>query len=69
MQVNTMKICNQEQDNLKELGLMLSDRLISSLGGIKGIDAYRKSTLVGKNVELEHTALWHVPGGYALRHM
>ena len=54
-------------ENLKELGLMLTDKLISSLGGIKGIDGYGKAALVGENGELEHTALWHVPGGYAMR--
>ena len=50
-------------ENLKELGLMLTDRLISSLGGIKGIDEYGKAALAGENRELEHTALWRVPGG------
>ena len=31
-------------ENLKELGLMLTDRLISCLGGIKGIDGYGKAS-------------------------
>ena len=66
MQVNTTKIWNQEL-KLKELGLMLTDKTISSLGGIKGVDGYRKAALAGENGELEHTALWHVPGGYAMR--
>ena len=46
---------------------MLTDRLISSQGGIKGIDGYGKAALAVENKELEHTALWHVPGGYAMR--
>ena len=46
---------------------MLTDKTISSLGGIKGVDGYRKAALAGENGELEHTALWHVPGGYAMR--
>ena len=46
---------------------MLTDKLISSLGGIKGIDGYGKAPLVEENGELEHTALWHVPGRYAMR--
>ena len=46
---------------------MLTDRLISSLGGIKGIDWYGKAALAGENGELEHTALCHVQGGYAMR--
>ena len=54
-------------ENLKDLGLMLTDRLIDTLGGTNGIDGYGKAAIVGENGELEHTALWHVPGGYAMR--
>lgn len=52
---------------LKPLGLMMSSRLIAALGGREGIDAYGKGALVGANGEAEHGALWHVPGGYAMR--
>ena len=54
-------------DDLKPLGLMMTDRLIDALGGADGIDGYGKAGLAGENGELEHTALWHVPGGYAMR--
>ncbi len=54
-------------ENLKPLGLMMTDRLIEAMGGIEGIDSYGKASLVGEGGELEHTALWHVPGGYAMR--
>lgn len=54
-------------DDLKPLGLMMTDRLIEAMGGIEGIDGYGKAGLVGERGELEHTALWHVPGGYAMR--
>lgn len=54
-------------DDLKPLGLMMTDRLINALGGIEGIDGYGKAALAGESGELEHTALWHVPGGYAMR--
>lgn len=54
-------------DNLKPLGLMMTDELIDALGGIEGIDGYGKAGLAGEDGELEHTALWHVPGGYAMR--
>ena len=54
-------------EHLKDLGLMLTDRLIDTLGGINGIDGYGKAAIAGENGELEHTALWHVPGGYAMR--
>jgi hypothetical protein len=54
-------------DDLKPLGLMMTDQLIAALGGIDGIDGYGKAALAGEAGELEHTALWHVPGGYAMR--
>jgi len=54
-------------DDLKPLGLMMTDKLITALGGIDGIDGYGKAGLVGEGGELEHTALWHVPGGYSMR--
>jgi len=54
-------------EDLKPLGLMLTDRLIAAIGGIEGIDGYGKAAMAGEAGELEHTALWHVPGGYAMR--
>ena len=54
-------------DDLKPLGLMMTDRLIEAMGGAEGIDGYGKAGLAGEGGELEHTALWHVPGGYAMR--
>jgi len=52
---------------LKPLGLMLTDQLIAALGGREGIDGYGKGAMVGADGETEHGALWHVPGGYAMR--
>lgn len=54
-------------DDLKPLGAEMSERLITALGGKDGIDGYGKGAIVGENGELEHGALWHVPGGYAMR--
>ncbi len=54
-------------DDLKPLGLMMTDKLIESMGGVDGIDGYGKAAVAGENGELEHTALWHVPGGYSMR--
>jgi hypothetical protein len=54
-------------ESLKPLGLMLTDRLIAALGGRDGIDGYGKGAIVGAAGEIEHGALWHVPGGYAMR--
>ncbi|MEM8976197.1 MAG: amino acid synthesis family protein [Pseudomonadota bacterium] len=54
-------------DDLKPLGLMMTDRLVEAMGGLDGIDGYGKAAIAGEAGELEHTALWHVPGGYAMR--
>ena len=56
-------------EDLKPLGLEMSRRLIAALGGPGGIDGYGKGTIVGEAGELEHGALWHVPGGYAMREL
>lgn len=54
-------------DDLKPLGLMLTDRLIAALGDRAAIDGYGKGAIVGTAGESEHGALWHVPGGYSMR--
>ncbi|WP_457940700.1 amino acid synthesis family protein [Mesorhizobium sp. 10J20-29] len=54
-------------DDLKPLGLELTERLIAALGDVKKIDGYGKGAIVGTAGEIEHGALWHVPGGYAMR--
>lgn len=54
-------------DDLKPLGLLLTDRLIKALGDAKAIDGYGKGAIVGTDGEIEQGALWHVPGGYAMR--
>lgn len=55
-------------DDLKPLGALLTEKLIAALGGdIDAIDGYGKGAIVGSAGEIEHGALWHVPGGYAMR--
>lgn len=57
-------------DDLKPLGLELADALITALGGDpQVVQGYGKGAIVGAGGELEHAALWHVPGGYAMREM
>ncbi|MCK4869138.1 MAG: amino acid synthesis family protein, partial [Alphaproteobacteria bacterium] len=52
------------------LGLEMSGRLIDALGGDPAIiESYGKGAIVGEAGELEHCALWHVPGGYAMREL
>lgn len=55
-------------DDLKPLGAQMAQQLIAALGGdASAIQGYGKGAIVGTNGELEHGALWHVPGGYAMR--
>ena len=55
-------------EDLKPLGAQMAQDLIDALGGDASvIEGYGKGAIVGTNGELEHGALWHVPGGYAMR--
>ena len=55
-------------DDLKPLGLQMAKTLVGALGGkIKSVEGFGKGAIVGQAGELEHGALWHVPGGYAMR--
>jgi hypothetical protein len=56
-------------EDLKPLGLKLATRLVEMLGGADQIEGYGKGSLVGEAGELEHGALWHAPGGYAMREL
>lgn len=53
---------------LEPLGLAMAQRMIEVLGGDASVvEGYGKGAIVGAGGELEHGALWHVPGGYAMR--
>jgi hypothetical protein len=55
-------------DDLKPLGIEMAKRLVAALGGDpKAVEGYGKGAIVGAAGELEHGALWHMPGGYAMR--
>jgi hypothetical protein len=55
-------------NDLKPLGLEMAKLLVTELGGnAKVVEGYGKGAIVGADGELEHGALWHVPGGYAMR--
>jgi Amino acid synthesis len=55
-------------DELKPVGLELARRLLAALGvAAAAVQGYGKAAIVGAAGELEHGALWHVPGGYAMR--
>jgi hypothetical protein len=55
-------------DTLKPLGHAMAKRMLEALGGDpKAVEGYGKGAIVGTGGELEHGALWHVPGGWAMR--
>jgi hypothetical protein len=54
--------------DLEPLGLDMAKRLVDALGGDPAtIEGYGKGAIIGSAGELEHGALWHAPGGYAMR--
>lgn len=56
-------------EDLKPLGLSMAARLVSLLGGADQVEGYGKGAMIGEAGELEHGALWHAPGGYAMREL
>jgi hypothetical protein len=57
-------------DALAPLGLRLAQQLLAAMQvGPERIQGYGKGAIVGEAGELEHGALWHVPGGYAMREL
>ena len=51
---------------LRALGTELAAELVGVLGKDK-VEAYGKAAIVGVNGELEHGAMWHEAGGWAMR--
>lgn len=61
---------SEHMDLLKPLGESMAEQLLSAMDCNPGdIEAYGKGAIVGAAGELEHGALWHVPGGYAMRRL
>ncbi|MGB3045300.1 MAG: amino acid synthesis family protein [Xanthobacteraceae bacterium] len=55
-------------DDLNPLGVEMARSLLKALGDDPSrIQGYGKGAIIGSAGELEHGALWHVPGGYAMR--
>jgi hypothetical protein len=51
---------------LRSLGTVLAQELIDTLGK-DNIEVYSKAAIVGVNGEMEHGAVWHEAGGWAMR--
>lgn len=57
-------------DALGGVGVDMAERLRAAMDvPAEQIQGYGKGAIVGANGELEHGALWHVPGGYAMREL
>ena len=57
-------------DALGKVGIDMAERLRAAIDvPAASIQGYGKGAIVGANGELEHGALWHVPGGYAMREL
>ena len=55
---------------LEPVGLDMARKLLAAMGvPAERIEGYGKGAIVGAAGELEHGALWHVPGGYAMREL
>ena len=55
---------------LNPLGVDLARQLCNAMGvQPEAIQSYGKGAIIGAAGELEHGALWHVPGGYAMREL
>jgi hypothetical protein len=55
---------------LNPVGLDMARRLLAALAvPAEAIQSYGKGAIIGAAGELEHGALWHVPGGYAMREL
>ncbi|HRO60142.1 MAG TPA: amino acid synthesis family protein [Burkholderiaceae bacterium] len=51
---------------LRSLGTLLAEELVATLGK-DNIETYSKAAIVGVDGELEHGAVWHEAGGWAMR--
>jgi hypothetical protein len=51
---------------LRSLGTLLAEELVTTLGR-DNVETYSKAAIVGVDGELEHGAVWHEAGGWAMR--
>ena len=55
---------------LNDVGTQMAHQLLAAMGVDRAqIESYGKGAIVGAAGEHEHGALWHVPGGYAMREL
>jgi hypothetical protein len=57
-------------DALQPVGIEMAHRLLAAMAvPPERIEGYGKGAIIGAGGEIEHGALWHVPGGYAMREL
>ena len=57
-------------DALQPVGIAMAQQLLTAMDlPAERIESYGKGAIIGAAGELEHGALWHVPGGYAMREL
>ena len=57
-------------EQLNAVGVDMAHRLLAAMDlPVERIESYGKGAIIGASGELEHGALWHVPGGYAMREL
>ncbi len=57
-------------DALTPVGVDMALQLRRAMDvSVERVESYGKGAIVGSAGELEHGALWHVPGGYAMREL
>lgn len=55
---------------LNDVGTQMAHALLAAMAVSRDdIQGYGKGAIIGADGELEHGALWHVPGGYAMREL
>lgn len=55
---------------LQPVGIRMAQQLLTAMAvPAARIEGYGKGAIIGSAGELEHGALWHVPGGYAMREL
>lgn len=54
-------------ESLRPLARDMAEELVSALGGKALVQTFGKGAIVGAIGEIEHGAVWHAPGGAAVR--
>ncbi len=55
---------------LQPVGVRMAEQLRAAMEvPVERVESYGKGAIVGAGGEQEHGALWHVPGGYAMREL